>query len=66
MVDGQVGQFSDALQISCQRKGPLVDDLVDSFGWVLHEPKENANHQSSIEFRSTTNISPYFDINVAD
>jgi hypothetical protein len=39
MSDGQVGQFSDVLQINYQRKGQMVDSWLSSFGNVLHAPK---------------------------
>jgi hypothetical protein len=32
-------QFSDVLQVGCQRKGSMADGWVASFGRVLHVPK---------------------------
>jgi hypothetical protein len=54
MVDGQVGQFSDLLQIIFQRKGPMVDNRVNSFGKVFCAFK--GKHRSPMELGLTVQI----------
>jgi hypothetical protein len=60
ITDGRVSHFSDAFILCCQREGMMEKILVSSFGKVLFAPKGNC--RLSIEFRSTTDISPNFEI----
>jgi hypothetical protein len=60
MVNHQVGRFSNVLQVDYQRKGSMANGQVDSFGKVLCALR--GKRRSSIEFRSTVEISLDFEI----
>jgi hypothetical protein len=64
MANGCVDQFNDAFQVGFQRKGPMTDGQVSSFGKMLHASKGKC--RSLMELGSMVHIASNWVISSGD